>query len=182
MATDARKTRLFTVINRAELSERIPRVPGAFHFALPFVADPAVDWNLYLDGVDGLITAPRAFLVSRYGEFLFDGTTPNTSEGLVYPTDLAAFSHVVDGADPGFADAEAAVALAKAEYLGIVIDGFDHTKDLNITVTLAAGIPHIYLQGALASASETVDPLIATWADDLGLKLFNGQVFWNYIQ
>lgn len=163
MATDARKTRLFTVINRAELSERIPRVPGAFHFALPFVADADVDWNLYLDGADGSLTAPRAFLVSRYPALQADDTTPEPKEGLVYPTDLA-------------------VPYDVTNFLGVVIDGFDHTKDLNITVTLAAGIPQIYLQGALASPSETVDPLVTAAAADLGFKIFNGQVFWNRVQ
>lgn len=159
----AKKISLFNVVARAELSERIPRVPGAFHFALPFEADSAVNWALYFDGVDGTLIAPRAFPVSRYPALQADGTTPEPKVGLVYPTDLD-------------------VPYDVANFLGIIIDGADYTKDLNFTVTLAAGIPAIYLQGSLAAVSETVDPDVVAAADDLGLKFFNGQVFWNQVQ
>jgi hypothetical protein len=179
---EANKVSLFTIINRAEVSERIPRVPGAFHFALPFEADAAVDWAPYFDGGDGSLFEPRAFLVSRYEAFLADGTTPNAKAGLLYPTDLTALTHAYTDVDPEFEDAEAAAQLARREFLGVIIDGADYKKDLNFTVTLAAGIPAIYLQGSLAAPSQTVDAAVVAAAPLLGLKFFHGQVFWNKVQ
>jgi len=182
MATDARKTRLFTTIARAEQSERLPRVPGAFHFALPFEADADVTW------ADALVDHiwPRATLISRYAAGL--------KAGQVYPTDVAPLLAAVvamptDPEDPGYAVElaayEADVAARDevvAEFLGVLIDGFDYTKDLNITVTLAAGIPLIYLQATVAAPPSTVDADFVAVAETLGFKIYNGQAFWNRVQ
>lgn len=166
----AKKVQLFQTISRAELSERIPRVPGAFHFALPFPADEDIDWSEYFAGIK-----PRAFLVARYPETTTEddgegGTTtvPHPKAGLIYPLNL--------GDDNPNLEAD------KANFLGVVIDGTDYEKDLNITVTLAAGIPLKFLQGDLASESEVVDPLVVEAAQELGFKIFSQNIFWNFIQ
>lgn len=156
---EAKKVNLFQVIASAEISERIPRVPGAFHFALPFLADSTVDWGAAL--VDQI--HPRATLISRYPALQADGTTPEPKVGQVYPTNLA-------------------VPYDVTNFLGVLIDGFDYDTDLNVTVTLAAGIPLIYLQGDPTAPHSTVDANVVAAADDLGLKIFNGQVFWNKVQ
>lgn len=153
------KVELFKVIAKAEQGERIPRVPGAWHFALPFLADSAVDWSLWFDGKE----EPRAILVSRYPHFKADGTTVEPKEGKIYPTDISV-TYDVDN------------------FLGIIIDGVNYTRDLNFTVTLAAGIPEIYLQSDYSNPTGVVDQDIKDIADDLGLKYFNGQVFWNKVQ
>jgi hypothetical protein len=182
MPTDAKKVRLFEVISRAEVSERIPRVVGAFHFALPFVGDDDADWAGAL--VDH--TYPRAILISRH--------LSGPKAGQVYPTSIApllaaAVPMPTDDQDPGYAAALAAYEADQAArqavvngFLGVLIDGFDYSKDLNITVTLAAGIPQIYLQTAPGKPHSTVDADLVTVAAALGFKIFNGQVFWNKVQ
>lgn len=72
------------IIAKASLGERIPRVPSAFHFALPFPADPDIDWSLYFDGIQ-----PRAFLVSLY-------PAGHAKEGHIYPTDLGVAADVTN--------------------------------------------------------------------------------------
>lgn len=182
MATDAKKVNLFQVIASAEISERIPRVPGAYHFALPFVGDADVTWADYL--VDQI--EPRAIPIGRYP------ADHATKPGQVYPLNVTtilegvAAAAAYDTADPGDQPAlqeqiDAGLA-EQAAFLGVLIDGFDYTKDLNITVTLAAGIPLKFLQGTPAAPSQTVDDDIVAVADLLGLKIFNGQVFWNKVQ
>lgn len=74
--TTPRKTTPWQVIGTGRVSERVPRVSGYQYYALPFLADAAVNWAAALAGID-----PRATLISIYPK-------GHAKADQVYPTDI----------------------------------------------------------------------------------------------
>lgn len=166
------------VIATASQTERVPKVPGAWYFGLPFVMDPNVSWENYFSGVE-----PRAFIVGIHPE-------GHTEEGKVYPLDLKT---IIEGIDPDLDPEDptdaAKIEAAQAEiknFLGLCIEGTDYENDPNMTVALAGGIPLRYVQqtqtGADAVDAYTVDDDVVAVLEVLGIKLLKGHIFWNTVQ
>lgn len=156
----------WTITAGGQLAERIPRVSGAFWFALPFPADTHedVEWADYFAGPHA-----RAFLVGKR-------PVGHPRAGTVYPLDL----EVVNGNDDNAAAAEI------ANFIGVQVDGENYEISDDRTVTLAGGIPLKYVQqiqtGDNAVDPYTVDPAVTAAAPLLGMKIYNGHLFWNTVQ
>lgn len=159
----------FQVIATSQLAERVPKVPGAWYFGMPFVMDPNVTWADYFGGVE-----PRAFLV---------GVRPvgHADAGKVYPLD-----HTVIAAGVAGGALQAAIDAKDAEvanFIGVAIEGTDYANDDNMTVALAGGIPERYLQQDNAAVAYTLDPALT---DDvlaaLPVRRLKGHIFWNTVQ
>jgi hypothetical protein len=161
----------FQVIATAERAERVPKVPGAWYFGMPFVMDAAVDWEDYFSGVE-----PRAFLVGLYPS--------GPKAGQVYPLDLS----VIIAGEAEKLEAtpdEAVVALGDAEianFIGLAIEGTDYENDLNMTVALACGVPLRYVQQDQTEPPYVVDARVEAVLPALGIKLYKGHIFWNTVQ
>lgn len=153
----------FQSIATASLGERVPKVAGAWHFALPFVMDANVTWADYFGGVE-----PRAFLI---------GVRPegHAQAGQVYPLDTAAIEAAIDLPDQAAVDAEV------ANFIGVAIEGTDYENDPNMTVALAGGIPERYLQQLNASPAYALDVRADVLAA-LGINRLKGHLFWNTVQ
>ena len=72
-----RKTTPWQIIASGRVAERVPRVSGYQYYALPFLLDDAVDWEVALAGID-----PRATLISIH-------PIGDPKAGQIYPTDLS---------------------------------------------------------------------------------------------
>jgi|SRR5690625_3372635 len=158
------KNTTWEITSLGEISERIPRVAGAFWFALPFQSDDTVEWADYFAGSEA-----RAFLMGIRPE-------GHAQEGRVYPLDL----DVVNGSD------ETAAAAEVSNFIGVMVEGANYVNDQHFTVTLAGGIPLRYIQqtqvGPNAVDAYTVDPAVVEAAPKLGLKIINKHIFWNVSQ
>jgi hypothetical protein len=160
----------FQVIASAQTAERVPKVPGAWHFALPFPMDPDVTWADYFAGVE-----PRAFLVGIYPD-------DHAKAGHAYPLDLAKVNYVSDEEAEDNDDLLAAQEAEIKNFLGFAIEGTDYERDSNMTVALAAGVPLRYVQQDQTKPAYEVDTDVLAALPKLGIVLRKGHVFWNTVQ
>jgi hypothetical protein len=162
----------FQVIATAATAERVPKVPGAWYFGLPFVMDADVTWSDYFTGIE-----PRGFLVGIYP----DG---HAKAGQVYPLDLAPILAWIAEESEATPDDEV-IDAGKAEaanFLGLAIEGTDYENDENMTVALAAGVPLRYIQQDQTKAPYEVDADVLAALPKLGIVLRKGHIFWNTVQ
>lgn len=121
------------------------RLPEWQYFALPYTYDTSVPANVdaYQNGL----------VVSQHAKFLADGVTANPKAGLIAP-------YKKDDALLGAP-------------LGIILEAFDLTKELNVSVYLVGAWDHSVV------AIKGLDVTVPSELAKLNGRNFSGQIFWN---